>query len=495
MAEANRDFIGAAFAEGWERTCRRLRAEYGADVFNSWFHRLALDSVVAGVANLSVPTRFLKSWIQANYQDKILATLRSELPEISAVAIEIRSPARLPALRPAVESTRLPTQSAGGAATTAARTPFGDEAPGFRESGLQAKPATILDLDALGGARLDKRMTFATFHVGKSNHFAHAAATRVANAGSGEPAVYNPLYFHAAVGLGKTHLLQAIAHAALERGRRVIYLTAENFMYRFAQALKSQNALAFKDKLRGIDMLVIDDAQFLTGKAIQNEFCHTLAALIDAGRQVVVAADRPPAELENLDERVRSRLMGGLSADIGPLDEEMRLNILRARVAAMKQKQPAFDVPAPVIAYVAKVVDNNGRDLEGAVSRLLGRATLTGVPLTVETAEDAIRDLVRAREPKRVKIEDIQKLVASHYNVSRADILSSRRTAVVVRPRQIAMYLAKVLTPRSLPEIGRRFGGRDHTTVLHAVRKIEGLTGLDGALNQEIELLKRLLSD
>ncbi|MEN9708837.1 MAG: hypothetical protein RIQ68_1245, partial [Pseudomonadota bacterium] len=307
--------------------------------------------------------------------------------------------------------------------------------------------------------------------------------------------IYNPLYIHASVGLGKTHLIQAIAHCAGESGRRVIYLTAEKFMYGFVSALKAQTAIAFKEKLRAIDVLVIDDVQFLQGKSIQQEFCHTLNALIDAGRQVVIAADRPPSDLESLDERVRSRLAGGLCVEMGSLDEALRIKILETRIAAARVTQPTFEVPAPVITFVARSIQTNGRDLDGAVNRLLAHVTLTGAPLSVETAETAIRDLVRTREPKRVKIEDIQKLVATHFNVSRADILSSRRTATVVRPRQIAMYLAKVLTLRSLPEIGRRFGGRDHTTVLHAVRKIEGLSNKDGQLNEELELLKRMLMD
>jgi chromosomal replication initiator protein len=287
--------------------------------------------------------------------------------------------------------------------------------------------------------------------------------------------------------------LQAIAHEAGANARRVIYLTAEKFMYGFVAALKAQTAIAFKEKLRGIDVLVIDDVQFLQGKSIQQEFCHTLNALIDAGRQIVIAADRPPGDLESLDERVRSRLAGGLCVDMGGLDEALRIQIVEARIAATREMQPQFAVPPLVVSYVANAIQTNGRDLEGAVNRLLAHSTLTGTPLTVETAEAAIRDLIRTREPKRVKIEDIQKLVASHYNVSRADILSSRRTANVVRPRQIAMYLAKALTLRSLPEIGRRFGGRDHTTVLHAVRKIEDLAGRDGALLDEIDLLKRML--
>jgi chromosomal replication initiator protein len=266
-------------------------------------------------------------------------------------------------------------------------------------------------------------------------------------------------------------------------------------MYGFVAALKAQTAIAFKESLRSIDLLIFDDAQFLQGKSIQTEFCHALNALVDAGRQVVVAADRPPGDLEALEERVRSRLAGGLCVEMGALDEPLRIKILEARIAAAKVTQPNFEVSPAVLTFVARAITSNGRDLDGAVNRLLAHTTLTGAALNVETAEIAIRDLVRTHEPKRVKIEDIQKLVASHYSVTRADILSSRRTATVVKPRQIAMYLAKTLTLRSLPEIGRRFGGRDHTTVLHAVRKIEGLSHADRALNDELELLKRMLQD
>lgn len=307
--------------------------------------------------------------------------------------------------------------------------------------------------------------------------------------------MFNPLYAHAGVGLGKTHLLQALAHAANENRRRAIYLTAERFMSGFVSSLTAQTSIAFKERLRAIDLLIIDDVQFLQGKSIQQEFCHTINALIDAGRQIVVAADRPPSDLENLDERVLSRFKGGLCVDIGPLDEALRLKILSTRIATAREAHPSFHVPPDVVAYVARTIVTNGRDLEGAINRLLAHVTLNGAPLTVETAEAAIRDLVRAQDPRRVKIDDIQKLVASHYNISRAEILSSRRTANVVRPRQIAMYLSKVLTLRSLPEIGRRFGGRDHTTVLHAVRKIEELASKDKGLSEVIDLLKRILSE
>jgi chromosomal replication initiator protein len=349
--------------------------------------------------------------------------------------------------------------------------------------------------EALGGSPLDPRLTFETFIVGRTNTLAHAAAKQVAMGRNGEALMFNPLYIHAAVGLGKTHLLQAVTWAGNGAGRKMLYLTAERFMYGFVSALKSQTTLAFKEALRAIDVLVIDDLQFLQGRSTQAEFCHTLNALIDAGRQVVIASDRPPADLESLDDRVRSRLAGGLVVEIGSLGEELRLEILKNRVAAASLYHPGFDVPAPVLAFIAKSVTHNGRDLEGAVNRLLAHNKLTGQPVTLEMAEREMRDLIRPAEPKRVRIEDIQRVVARQYNVSRADLLSSRRTANVVRPRQVAMYLAKVLTLRSLPEIGRRFGGRDHTTVLHAVRKIEGLVGNDTTLAEEIESLKRQLQD
>jgi chromosomal replication initiator protein len=296
--------------------------------------------------------------------------------------------------------------------------------------------------------------------------------------------------------LGKTHLLQAIAWAGnAVPQRRVLYLTAEKFMFGFVSALRTQTALAFKETLRGIDVLIIDDLQFLQGKQTQAEFCHTLNSLIDSGRQVVIASDRPPTDLETLDDRVRSRLAGGLVVEMGVLGEELRLEILQARLGMARSHHPGFDVPAPVLAYIAKTVTHNGRDLEGALNRLLAHSKLTGQPITLELAEHEMRDFVRPQDPKRVKIEDIQRIVARQYNVSRADLLSSRRTANVVLPRQVAMYLAKTLTLRSLPEIGRRFGGRDHTTVLHAVRKIEGLIGNDGSLAGEVEQLKRLLQE
>jgi chromosomal replication initiator protein len=468
----------------WLRVKERLRAEVGEDIFQSWFARMDLERVDGAAACLSVPTRFLKSWIQSHYTDRVLACWQSEHDEIQKIDVTVRSAV----IRTAPPKVKQPDVIVSGRDPRIARTDNGD---------MRAVYAPIsTGHDALGGSPLDMRLTFDSFVIGRSNTLAHAAAKQVAVAHRGEPVMFNPLYIHAGVGLGKTHLLQSVTWTG-NRGaeRKVLYLTAEKFMYGFVSALRNQTALAFKEALRGIDVLVIDDLQFLQGKSTQAEFCHTLNALIDAGRQVVIAADRPPTDLESRDDRMRSRLAGGLVVEMGPLGEDLRLEILKTRVAAARQYHPGFDVPAPVLAYIAKSVTHNGRDLEGAVNRLLAHNKLTGQPVTMEMAEREVRDLIRPAEPKRVKIEDIQRVVARQYNVSRADLLSSRRTANVVRPRQVAMYLAKTLTLRSLPEIGRRFGGRDHTTVLHAVRKIEGLVGNDTMLADEIEVLKRQLQE
>src|SRR5580693_4305543 len=435
--------------ERWQRVKDQLRNQLGEDVFTSWFGRMELDAAENGTVRLSVPTRFLRTWIQAHYSEQVLAKWQAEDSTISRLELSVRSAA----IRPPVVK---PKPAEPAALSREQRDMNGVE------------PRTSVPFmsvhEALGGSPLDPRLTFETFIVGRSNTLAHAAAKQVATSRRGEQLMFNPLYIHAAVGLGKTHLLQAITWAGNGADRKVLYLTAERFMYGFVSALKTQTTLAFKEAVRAIDVLVI-------------------------------ASDRPPADLESLDDRVRSRLAGGLVVEIGSLGEELRLEILKSRTAAARLYHPGFEVPAPVLAYIAKAVTHNGRDLEGAVNRLLAHNKLTGQPVTLEMAEREMRDLIRPQEPKRVRIEDIQRVVARQYNVSRADLLSSRRTANVVRPRQVAMYLAKILTLRSLPEIGRRFGGRDHTTVLHAVRKIEALAGNDTTFAEEIEGLKRQLQD
>ncbi|MDP3409436.1 chromosomal replication initiator protein DnaA [Bosea sp. (in: a-proteobacteria)] len=476
--------IQASAGEAWDRVRRRLRAELGEDVFSSWFARVELGSIVDGVAYLTVPTRFLKSWLESHYAERLRVNCMAELAGLNGVMLSVRQVSR-DMSQPPAEIVPL-----RGRATVAAPT----EPRPAPATGIAAAELGERDLVDACGTLLDRRMNFQAFIVGKSNQLAFAAAERIAAAPAGTTP-YNPLYIHAGVGLGKTHLLQAIAQEARSQGKRVAYFTADRFMYGFVAALKSQTALAFKEKLRGIDLLVVDDVQFIQGKSIQQEFGHTINALIDAGKQIVVAGDRMANDLEALDERIRSRLGGGLVVEVGDLDEALRATILGNRLETLQAAHPNFQVNPDVVTYVARVVATNGRDLDGAANRLLAHATLSGQPVSLETAEAAIRDLVRTREPRRVKIEDIQKLVATRYNVSRADILSERRTAAVVKPRQIAMYLAKALTPRSLPEIGRRFGGRDHTTVLHAVRKIEKAITEDRSLHDEVDLLKRMLQE
>jgi chromosomal replication initiator protein len=470
--------------ERWQRVKNRLRSELGDDVFTSWFARMELDAVEKGAVRLSVPTRFLRNWIQSHYSEKVLSNWQAEDSSVMRLELSVRSATMRPvAIKPRAAETAVPFREPHEALLNGADARANGGVPFMSVH------------EALGGSPLDPRLSFDSFIVGRSNTLAHAAARQVAATRRGDQLMFNPLYIHAGVGLGKTHLLQAITWTGNGSDRKVLYLTAERFMYGFVSALRSQTTLAFKEAVRAIDVLIIDDLQFLQGRSTQAEFCHTLNTLIDAGRQVVIASDRPPADLESLDDRVRSRLAGGLVVEIGSLGEELRLEILKSRIAAARIHHPGFEVPTSVLAFIAKSVTHNGRDLEGAVNRLLAHNKLTGQPVTLEMAEREMRDLIRPAEPKRVRIEDIQRVVARQYNVSRADLLSSRRTANVVRPRQVAMYLAKILTLRSLPEIGRRFGGRDHTTVLHAVRKIETLAGNDSALADEIEVLKRLLQD
>ena len=466
----------------WTQVKTRLRAEVGEDIFSSWFARIELDGIAGDTVSLSVPTRFLRSWIQSHYAEKVLACWQGVDTNITRVDLTVRTAVIRQAITVPVKAPEPPRQMRDAKLDGAM----------FRNGSAPAASQH----EALGGSPLDGRLTFDSFVVGRSNSLAHAAAMQVANARPGDAVMFNPLYIHAGVGLGKTHLLQAVTWAGnASGGNKVLYLTAEKFMYGFVSALRTQTALAFKDVLRGINVLVIDDMQFLQGKQTQAEFSHTLNSLIDAGRQVVIAADRPPGDLESVDERVRSRLAGGLVVEMGSLGEELRLEILNTRVSAARTHHAGFDVPPAVLSYIARSITHNGRDLEGALNRLLACSTLTGQPVTMELAEREVRDLIRPQDPRKVKIEEIQRIVARHYNVSRSDLLSSRRTANVVRPRQVAMYLAKTLTLRSLPEIGRRFGGRDHTTVLHAVRKIEHLVGNDTSLADEVESLKRQLQE
>ncbi|MEQ1769333.1 MAG: chromosomal replication initiator protein DnaA [Devosia sp.] len=472
--------IGASENELFQRIRARLRAMVGEDVFSSWFARIELEEVVDDVAHLSVPTRFLSSWVQSNYAEKILSAFQAEIPTVARLHFTVRVTGQpRPRLSPAPEPVHQ-TEA--------------DPVPSIAGSKPQ-RETTAPRGDALSGTALDAKMTFDTFVTGGSNEIALGVAKQVAHAALNGTVSFNPVYIHSTVGLGKSHLLNAIAWAAgaAEPGRNIVYLTADHFMYHFITAVQRQSAIALKDWLRRVDLLLIDDMQFLQGKSA-TEFGHTLGTLITGAKQVVVAGDAPPRDLDMLDERVRSRLSGGLVVPITGFDLDLRRNIVTRRA---EQAQQRFGVhfPPAVLDYIARVVVSHGRDLDGAVNRLVAANQLTQEPITVPLAERTLADLVRAREARRVRIEDILRIVSRHYKVPRNELLSSRRSRDVVRPRQIAMYLAKSLTSRSLPEIGRRFGGRDHTTVLHSVRKVEQMMKDDVDLTQEIELLKRMLEE
>lgn len=486
VGENNKKGSAKSPEQQWLRIRKKLQIRLGQDVFDSWFGRLKIYCVEGGVASHSVPTAFLKSWILSKYRDTLLELWQEEDKSILRVDIGIRKPNVQPlATQEAAENAEASKKKASEASPNTMLP--------IRTFGARNSSRSIEQTSGFSGSPLDTKHTFETFIEGGSNRMVHAAARTIADDITASH--FNPLIIHAGVGLGKTHILQAIAWRARNRNpkARVLYLTAEYFMWRFATAIRDKTALTLKESLRDIDILLIDDLQFLQGQAIQAEFCHLLNELIDSARQVVVAADRPPSELESLDDRVRSRLKGGVTLEIKAPDYETRKEILNIRYKEAKAEQPNLDIPEDILHYVARQVSSSGREIEGAFNQLLIQHQFSEGGMSLEELDKILSHLIKSADTKRVRIEDIQKIVARQFNVSKNDLLSNRRTRVIVRPRQIAMYLAKVMTPRSLPEIGRRFGGRDHTTVLHAVRKIESMTSDDQQLAHEVELLKRLI--
>lgn len=468
-----------------------LRARLGEDIFSSWFASMEFESFDGRAVRASVPVKFLKSWIQSHYAEDLLDCCAAEFKGATRVDLELRQPG-LSSQRPQAVQ-----------ANVAARPRTDGEA-------MQSEPRRVVmtpgvsgtnsmgrtHVNGFEGSPLDPRYTFDSFVVGPSNRMAHAAATQVAETVLAEDRGFNPLYIHASVGLGKTHLLHAIAWEVKRRAPKaqVLYLTAERFRYQFVEAIKSQDAMAFKDKFRAIDILLIDDLEFMRGEKTEQEFEHIINALLDGGRQVVVASARPPALLDGLNDRMRSRLQRGLVTELIPMDGSLRLKVIEKRVQEKRSTDTSFEISDEVVNLLADRLTESGRELEGAINRLYLTWQLMRAPITLDIAETVIRDLVQGVEPRRIKIEDILRIVSRHYAVSKQDILSQRRHRSVVRPRQVGMYLAKHLTSRSLPEIGRRFGDRDHTTVLHAIRKIDKEVGENPRLKDEIEDLKRQLS-
>ena len=468
----------------WDRVAQRLRVELGEDLYTSWFARMELEGFESGRLIVSVPTRFLKSWIETHYVSKLQKISEAELGPFDSVHVRVRVRAGV-APRPVVDdgaAVYAPLHASRPATAAAQPTP----------SVLAAAQAAVA---ADRGPQLDPSQTFETFMVGPSNQLAHAAMCRVADAAPNAPVSFNPLFVHAGSGLGKTHLLSAVAHRIREKhpSRRVMVLTAERFMINFVMALRQRDTLAFKDQFAAIDVLLIDDFQFLQGKTMQQEFCNAFNSLVDSRRQVVVAADVPPGQLDAIDQRMRSRLMGGLVVDIELPDLDTRRRILRSRYETMQRRDPSVIVPDDVLEFIANRITGTGRELEGALNRIAAYQQFNQAAVTLDLASLVLRDMQASPDGSRIKIDDILKIIGRHFNVGRTDLLSPRRARSVVVPRQIGMYLAKKMTARSLPEIGRRFGGRDHSTVLHAVRKIEDQIKTDDKLAREVALLIRLV--
>ena len=464
--------------ESWSKCLQRLRFELGDDLFTSWFARVDFEAYAGGQLIVSVPTRFLKSWIDNHYQGKLQKIAATEFKDLAAVAIRVRGQ-QAQSVRPvnAVPKTFRPIAA--------------------NDHGPLAEMRGALPQQLSKPVEPDENQSFANFMVGPANQLAHAAASRVAQAPAGAVLSFNPLYIHAAAGLGKSHLLNAVAHHMKTTGnpRRVMMLTAERFMYGFIQAIRQRDTLSFKDQFQNIDVLLIDDFQFLQGKATQQEFCHAFNSLVDQRRQVVVAADVPPAQLEAIDQRMRSRLMGGLVIDIEAPDEALRRKIVGSRYEVMLARDPSQQLSSEILDLIANRITGSCRELEGALNRVIAYQQFNNQPITMDLASMVLRDAAAqgAGDPGRIKIDDILKIVGRHYNVAKADLLSPRRARTVVVPRQVGMYLAKKLTTRSLPEIGRRFGGRDHSTVLHAVRKIEEQIRSDEKLAKDVAMLIRLV--
>jgi len=474
-------FVKADFESQWGRVRQRLEGELGEATFNSWFANLDMVAMEAGRVALAVPTRFLRDWLQTHYLGQIEKAWVAEEPTIRRVDI-------------------LVSTAPNGAAqkTSTAQRPHQTAPTTNGANGGLAKPIiqsnATQEQERAMSSPLDRRYTFDNFVVGKSNELAHAAARRVAEA---DAVPFNPLFLYGSVGLGKTHLMHAIALEILRSDptRKVLYLSADQFMYQFIRAVRYKDTMAFKQKFRTVDVLLIDDVQFISGKeSTQEEFFHTFNTLIDHNRQVIISADRSPSDLEGIDERIRSRLGWGLSADIHATDYELRLGILQTKAETVARKMGGIHVPAKVLEFLAHKIVSNVRELEGGLNRVVAYSDLVGRPVSLEMAQDVLSDLLRANE-RRITIDDIQRRVAEYYNLRLADLLSARRARVVARPRQVAMYLSKQLTTRSLPEIGRKFGGRDHTTVMHAVRKIEELKLSDNTIREDVDMLWRMLEN
>jgi chromosomal replication initiator protein len=444
----------------WGQVQEQLKKAFGQNNYKTWIEPLTFDFLKDGVATFQVSTAFAGNYVSQNFGDVILGQLISKGLKVNRLNFHVAKKQSAPALK------KVDAKSA-------------------------AANQTKLDLPS---ASLDPRYTFDTFVVGKPNELAHAAARRVAEGGE---VAFNPLFLYGGVGLGKTHLMHAIAWELKKRqpDLNVLYLSAEQFMYRFVQSLREKKMMDFKELFRSVDVLMVDDVQFIAGKgSTQEEFFHTFNALVDQKKQVIISGDRAPGEIKDLEERISSRLQWGLIVDIHPTDYELRLGVLQSKVEYQSKQYPGIVIDNGVLEFLAHRISTNVRVLEGALTRLYAFASLVGREITLDLAHDCLADILRSQD-KKISVEEIQRRVAEHYNIRLSDMIGPKRTRTLARPRQVAMYLCKQLTRRSLPEIGRRFGGRDHTTVMHGVRKIEELKAQDAQIAEDLELLRRTLEE
>ena len=441
----------------WGEVLQSLKGGMSANSYKNWIAPLELKSLSDKVATFEVPTGFIGNYVQQNFGDQIIYQLNRHEQDIQRLNFSV--PEKKSSAKPILKAPRKARKS-----------------------------------DEFSGGPIDPRFTFDSFVVGKPNELANAAARRVAE---GRPVTFNPLFLYGGVGLGKTHLIHAIANELRERQpeSNVLYLSAEQFMYRFITALRERKMMDFKQLFRSVDVLMVDDVQFIAGKdSTQEEFFHTFNALVDANKQIIISADRAPGEIKDLEDRIRSRLQCGLVVDLHPTDYELRLGVLQAKVAIQQAQYPDLALADGVLEFLAHRITTNVRVLEGALTRLFAFASLVGREITLELTQDCLSDVLKASD-RKVTVEEIQRKVSEHFNIRLSDMIGPKRLRTFARPRQMAMYLAKQMTSRSLPEIGRRFGGRDHTTVMHGVKRIEELIVIDSQIADDVELLRRALEE
>lgn len=452
----------------WQSVCDKFNHEFGQNAYDTWLKHLVFCDFEGGVVHLAAPTRFVRDYVQSHYAPRLKDYFAADLTNVHELSIRLDSSLQQ----------KTPIQSSGHMADQSAQS----------TASKTAASTGVVGHGSFEGSALDQRYTFETFVVGRSNELAYAAAKRIAES---DEIAFNPLFIHGGVGLGKTHLMHAIAHEIrrVKPHKKVVYVSAEKFMLEFIAALRFKDTHSFKQKFRNVDILMVDDVQFIANKdSTQEEFFHTFNALVDNRCQLIITADRSPTELEGIEERIVSRLGWGLVADIHPTDYELRLGILHSKAEANVK----VTVPKDVLEFLAKRITSNVRHLEGALTRVMAFAELVGRPITMEMTRSVLQDLIRAND-RKLTIDEIQRSVADYFSIRLSEMLSDRRARTIVRPRQMAMYLCKHMTNRSFPEIGRKFGGRDHTTVMHAVQKIEELKESDSQIEHDLNLLTRQL--